>query len=331
MRILNQISEAILSVINGTDYLQHELLPHVLCDANRLEGRDPHLTGLAYDWCSVIFENRQSLRGWEDLLLLSLEIGFRRFDVRDQHSANLTHTEHHLRMVDAIFKSQNSEAIADLLHAWITGGSYEVPTHALLSLCTEHIMGLRDLIPSSPRLRGLVIRFIELMGYRGFEGVGAQRFIQMLDHLHATLEDMDWKSLWLQLLLEILQTSEGIQLLPHHYWELLIEVAVSEAPLYGREVAYNPRVTAHLTEAQEWSKLECWVGTIWIVWPPGTSGVTKKDLDQWMLLLFRQQPGAAQKLEQWTERWCQKRDSEVVGSPRRDYKQAHEAIRRVTS
>ena len=80
MRILNQLSEAILSVINGTDYLQHNLLPCVLRDANRLE-RDPHLTGLAYDWCSAIFENRQSLRGWEDLLLFSLEVGFRRFDV----------------------------------------------------------------------------------------------------------------------------------------------------------------------------------------------------------------------------------------------------------
>ena len=323
--------EAILSVLNGTDYHQHGLLPYALRDVNRLEQRNPHLTGLAYDWCSAIFENRQSLRCWEDLLLFSLEVGFRRFDVRDRHSANLTHTEHHLRMVDTIFKSQKSEAIADLLHAWITGGSHEAPTHTLLSLCTEHIMGLHDLIPSSPRLRSLVIRSIELMGYRGFEGVGVQRFIQMLEHLRVAPEDMNWKSLWLQLLLETLQTSEGVQLLPYHYWELLVEVAVSAAPLFGREIAYDHRVTTFLVETQEWSKLECWLGTIWMAWPPGTSGVTKEDLDRWMPLLFRQLPGAARKLEQWTERWCQKRDSEVLGSPRRDYKQAHEAIRRITS
>ena len=94
---------------------------------------------------------------------------------------------------------------------------------------------------------------------------------------------------------------------------------------------YDHRVTAFLVEAQEWSKLECWARTIWMVWPPGTSGVPKEDLDRWMLLLFRPRPGAAQKLEQWTERWCHKRDSEVLGSPRRDYQQAHEVTRRVTS
>lgn len=327
-RILDQLSEAILSAIIGT-HLQRRLLPYVLRDLIKLEEHPLYLTGLAYDWCSAIFENRASLWGWEDLLLTSLEVGFRHCDVRDRRTpVVLTHTKHHLEMVDTIFKSQKTEAIADLLYAWIAGGSREAPTHALLDLCTEHIMGLHDLIPSSPRLRSLVIRSVELMG---FERVGVQRFIQMLDHLRVTTEDTDWKSLWLRRLLEILQISEGIQLLPHYYWELLVEVAVSETPLSGREIAYDPRITTFLTESQEWGKLECWVGTIWMVWPPGTSGITQKGLDRWMLLLFRQRPDAAQKLEQWMERWCQKRDREVFGSPQRDYKQAQEAIRRVAS
>ena len=50
--------------------------------------------------------------------------------------------------------------------------------------------------------------------YMGFEGVGVQGFIQMLDHLRVTLKDAERKSLWLRLLLEILRTSEGVQLLP---------------------------------------------------------------------------------------------------------------------
>ena len=59
-----------------------------------------------------------------------------------------------------------------------------------------------------------------------------------------------------------------------------MEVAVSAAPLFGREIAYDHRVLAFLVEAQERSKLEYWVGTIWMVWLSGTSGVTKEDLDR---------------------------------------------------
>jgi hypothetical protein len=250
-QILDQLSEAILSAIDDT-LPQHWLLPHVLRNLIELEECPSYLMVLAYYWCSTIFEKRGSLRNWEALLLTSLEVGFRHCDVRDRHiPVVLAHTKHHLEMVDTIFKSQKTKAIADLLYVWIAGGSYKAPTHALLSLCIEHIMGLHDLIPSSPRLRSLVVRSIELMGYAGFERVGTERFIQMLDHLCVTLEDMDGKSLWLQLLLETIQTPEGVQLLPHQYWELLVEVAVSETPLYGRGTAYNPRVTTFLTEHQQ--------------------------------------------------------------------------------
>jgi hypothetical protein len=105
--------------------------------------------------------------------------------------AVLTHTEHHRGLVDVVFQSQESEVIADLLHAWTTESMSHDPAYTLLGFCAEHLVGLHDLVPFSPRLRRLVIRSVELIGYKGFEGVGVERFIGLLNHLHVTVEDMD--------------------------------------------------------------------------------------------------------------------------------------------
>ena len=74
-----------------------------------------------------------------------------------------------------------------------------------------------------------------------------------------------------------------------------MELAISEPWPGSSRIAYSPQITTLLTEAQEWNKLECWVGVVWMAWPPGT---TEEDLDRSMVLLFRQRPGALQKLEQ---------------------------------
>jgi len=69
-------------------------------------------------------ENRQSLVDWESLLLVPLEICFRHLDPQGlEIAATPTHTEHHLEMVDVVFKSQKSEAIANLLYYWTYTGA----------------------------------------------------------------------------------------------------------------------------------------------------------------------------------------------------------------
>ena len=89
--------------------------------------------------------------------------------------------------------------------------------------------------------------------------------------------------------------------------------------------AYNPWIATHLIEAQEWSKLECWMGTVWIVWPVGTDGMAEEDFYRAMLLLFRRRPGAFQKLEQWMEQWSKTCDEKIPESFRRTSNQANEA------
>jgi len=169
---------------------------------------------------------------------------------------------------------------------------------------------LRDLVklknyPFSSRSRGLIIRFIELIDYEWFERAGVERFVELLDYLHVTIEDMDDQSKWAKLLLGIIRTPEGARRLSQPYWELLVEVAILIPQSLRGGSAYDPQIMEPLVQAREWRKLECWMATVWMIWPPGAGGITEEDLGRFTPPLFRQQPGAGQKLEQWMERWSQ--------------------------
>jgi len=67
-----------------------------------------------------------------------------------------------------------------------------IPDHA----CVERFVCLHNLVSFSSRLRGLVIRSIELVGYEGFEGVGIERLVELLNRLHVAVEDMVWFHSW---------------------------------------------------------------------------------------------------------------------------------------
>ena len=324
-RILDQLSEAVLPAINGTSTKRGFILP-ILRDLVKLETHPKRLTKIAYEWCSMICENRRSLEDWESLASISLEIGFRHLDFQDPSTeVGLTHTEHHWELVDVVFRSQRSEVIADLLQAWTAESKLSESAHALLGFCVGHFAGLQNLMPFPPRLRRLVIRSVELIDYKRFEGVGVERFIGLLNHLDVTAEDMDNWYKWGELLLETIQTSEGAQHLSHWCWELLVEVAISFPQLLRDEFVYSPQITTFLVEAQEWGKLKCWMATVWMIWPPGACGITEEDLDHPMMLLFREQPDAAQKLERWMERWSKTNDEGIPNSFQQICRHAQEA------
>jgi len=97
-----------------------------------------------------------------------------------------------------------------------------IPDHA----CVERLVCLHNLVPFSSRLRGLVIRSTELVGYEGFEGVGIERLVELLNRLRVAVEDMVWFYSWGRFLMGVLQTSEGTRLLSHWHWEVLMELAI---------------------------------------------------------------------------------------------------------
>jgi len=324
--IMHRLSKAVLSAINGTHF-QRFFIPRMLRDLIKLETHPACLTEIAYEWCSVIYENRESLGDWESPLLVCLNIGFRHFDFQDQRiKAGIIHTEHHRGLVDVVFKGQESEAIADLLHAWTARNNFQGPSHELLGFCAGHIIGLHNLVSFSPRLRRLVIRSVELIGCKGFEEVGVERFIELLNHLHVTVEDMDDQFKWTTLLVDTIKQTHHLS---HWYWELLVELAVSGSLWLELDFAQGLQTITSLTGAKEWSKLECWIGIVWMVWPQEADAMAEGDLGQSMLLLFRQRPGAVQKLEQWIERWGED-DGEIPESFTQICKQAHEVVQQDT-
>ena len=304
-RILHQLSEAIVAVINATDR-RRQFIPHVLHDLVKLKNRPKSLTGMAYEWCSVICESQNS-KDRERLLLDSLEIGFRHLDPQNVEVQDLyfTHTDHHRGLVDVVFRSQNSEAIADLLCAWVMENRRLEPPHTLLGLCAEHLVDLHNVVPFSSKLRQLIIRSVGIIGYKGFEGVGVERFVEWLNYLY--VDDMVYKDKWRSLLLGTIQSLGGARYLSYQFWELLAELMIWLPPSSSSSfleaegyTTYSPQVTVSLLEAEEWDKLECWIGIVWITWPPETEETTE-NLKCTMVSLFRHRPGAAEILTQWME------------------------------
>ena len=219
---------------------------------------------------------------------------------------DLTHTEHHQGLVHTVFGSGESEAAADLLCALTLGNSpdrNDQLAFTLLGMCPRYIVDLRDGVTahSSSRLRQLLIRTVELVGHMEFEEVGMERFVELLNKLRVRTADINDLHKWIPIVLEIIQSPEGVRQLATWSWKLLVETSAS-CGLKFADAVYAPHVTTSLLEERKWEKLECWLGVVWMEWPPETENVTE-ELKNAMASLFRHRPGAVRTLAQWMERW----------------------------
>ena len=294
---MSQLSQAIVSAIH-TSHPQCKHLQYILSGLARIENHPSWLTQRAYEWCSVICENYQLADGQKPLFL-SLEIGFRHFD---DPWLRLTHTEHHHKIADIVFVSGDNEAIADLLVAWTSGYAHS-GLHGPLNICVRHFIHLHKLQPLPSRLQQLIIHSIAIIGYEEFKEVEAEAFFAMLNDLHVDAKDVGHVGhKWASLLLDVILSPEATQHLSHHYWHLLVELVIFHAS-WIEPPTYNPQIITFLKDAQEWDKLECWVGVVWMLWPPEDNETMEKHLECEMLSLFHQQPGAVQRLEQWIKQW----------------------------
>ena len=323
------MSDTILLAVKGDEHKRRSV-PRLLHDLAKLEARPVCLTVFSYECCSAIYENREHLEDWGNLLLVCLELGFRHLDAQRQGSRTdirLTHTEHHRGLVDVVFKSQEGEAIADLLHAWTT--DHDLPDQAgeMVGICTGNLAALHNLGPFSPRLRRAAIRFVEKARYKRLEGARVEKLIELLEHLQVTVKEMAYERNWVLLLSSVVLSPEGTRRLSHWYWELLVELAVLDRWGLEFEDADALEIAKSLIGTQEWDKLECWIGAVWMSFE--SASITGEDLEHSTLLLFRQRPTAAQRLEQWMERWSQQHHwKRIPESFQRILTRAHEAVQR---
>ena len=308
--ILHLLSNAFVSAIHSTQPQQRPI-QDVLADLARLDGHPWFSTEMAYNWCSVICENHQKLIGWDGLLVLSLRAGFRHLDPQQwEIPHNLTHTQHHQILADVVIRSGESEIIADLLCAWTSRGEYHNQPRTSLSMFVGHLISVLDShFPFSSRLRSLIIRSVELLGYKGLEGIEVERFAKLLDQLDVSVEDVGYDCDWVQLLLGIIQSPKGPQHLSSQYWRLLVELMISSSWAL-EHTTYSPQVMVSLLEAGEWDKLECWIGVVCMRWLPEVDEMLE-ELKGVMETLFYQRPVAVWKLKQWMEQWSQEMDGDI--------------------
>ena len=301
-QILSQFSKAVAQVIRTPcpkfDHLK--LLQNHIRNSGM---RTRRLTEMAYEWCSLACSNLSVMEDRGYPFLLSLEIGFRHLDPGKQWiEAELTHREHHWKLVTVVFRSGDGEAIADLLHAWTSGSSSHAPPSSL-KMCARYLIGLHNLQPFSPRLRWHIITAVGLIGYQPFEQTGIEGFIGLLNILEVSAEEARNRFIWAQLLLDVIQSPAKIQHLSLSYWELMEKLA----PFWSSELAdrttYNPHTIAFLEGSGEWDKLKCWLFVVWTVWPPESDQTMEENLEHAMLSLSYQQPGAIQELKGQLEKY----------------------------
>jgi hypothetical protein len=253
---------------------------------------------MAYEWCSAICEGHPGFGDGEELLFLSLKIGFRGLDFRDDWlSMGLVHTKHCGRMGEIVFNSGDDEAIADLLQAWVTFcGRYR-----LRNLWPRLLVRLRPATFTSQRLRQLVIRSVECVNFQEAGDIKVEELTALLDCLHVGVDDIRPRDSWLHLLIYIVRSPEGRRTLSYPYWELLVELAVGASWLRNDVIEYDQQAMSSFEDEEEWDKLECWSGFIWLLQRPKIDTITE-DLERATLSLSRQRPGAVRKLEQWMQR-----------------------------
>jgi hypothetical protein len=276
--------------------------------------RTKQLTEMAYEWCSLACSNLSVTNEGTILSSCLLNLVFATLTPKGSEiEAKLTHREHHQKLATIIFRSEDGEAIADLLHAWTSESSSHTP-YSSLKICAEHLIGLHNLQPFSPRLRHLTINAIKLIGYQPFEQAGIDGFIGLLNILDVSVEDAGYNYIWAKLLLDVIQSSGKIQDLSHSYWEQFVNLACYWAPELAESTTYNPHTMASLEGDGEWDKLECWLCVVWMMWSPEGGKTTEEDLEHVMFSLSSQRPGAIQEFKRKLEKNEEWRGASIPGS-----------------
>ena len=194
-----------------------------------------------------------------DILLAALKVGFRLFGSNHHQPPlhlYLNHTSHHERMFEAAFSSDDDEAIADAMCAWIAG--VDRPDLSCTSYFAERV---ERPAPFSPRLRRVGISAIEHV-WCFDPTVSGLEIVRWLHRLDADVDDVRSPSNWASLLAWAIRSPTGFETLSSHYWCLLGKL-MSTTRCHGHFEPRDLEVMRLLEEAEDWEKLEVWMAAIW--------------------------------------------------------------------
>ena len=284
---------------------------------------------MAYQWCSAISENigrlernetpsespsrlryggvesRPLRRGdhpspYITLLFMAFAVGFRQVDPNYiSTDIYLVHTRHHESMLDHVFKSEDDDAIADVVSAWVVD-----PLVSPSGSCARRLIELAERgRPFSPRLRQVIVYAIR--GRWPIElKVAGLELVLLLNHLEVSVEDVDdiaSKLYWVTLLVGVLRSPVGRESLSSHYWISLGNLISTGARVPTGSPGLDMETMRSLEETEDWEKLEIWLLVVW--GSRYTDGaVPMEDVERTTLKLFLQRPIAIQRFKDLYEK-----------------------------
>ena len=190
------------------------------------------------------------------LLFITLDIGFRRVTPnRDQPVLHLDHTSHHEWVFETAFSSEDDEAIADAMCAWIFGG-YSAPPGSRARYLAERVEWDKSF---SPRLQLASIHTIECIWHDELKVSGLDT-VRWLNRLNIDADMVDGES-WARVLVGVIRSSTGLESLSSHHWHLLDKLVASKH-LLGLKLC-DMEVMRSLEKAEDWEKLGIWMVVMW--------------------------------------------------------------------
>ena len=238
------------------------------------------------------YPQNQTPNDYEGLLFATLWIGFRLVTPGfNQPALHLDHTSHHSWVFETVFSSEDDEAIADAVCAWIAGGD-NTPAGSFMCYFIKRVEKDKAF---SPRLWQMSVCAIECIGLSELE-VSGWETVCLMNYLEVDVDDVVEKHRWVVLLVDVICSPAG-QSLSSHYWHLLDKLVSVERP--GLDfVPHDLGVMKTLKETGDWEKLEVWTVVVWeslaLLHGP-ISG--SKDVEEVTLELLSQRPSAIPRFE----------------------------------
>ena len=207
-----------------------------------------------------------------ELLPLTLKIGFRQVG-NGPVPLQLDHTIYHDLVFKAAFSSNDDDTIADALSVWTTADYNSTPPNSVAEYLSRRV---ERTVHFSSRLRSASIHVIERIWHREL-GEWGPEVVRLLNRLWVgavgnPLGQMvgERQMLWGRLPVSIIRSPAGLRGLSLDYWRLLGDLLTDLpvnffAPDVEGFLTLDVEVTESLARdgAEEWEKLEVWMGVIW--------------------------------------------------------------------
>jgi len=228
-----------------------------------------------------------TLDSYIHLLSITLDIGFRlAAPSHDQPALHSNHTSYHEWMFETAFSSHDDEVIADAVSAWIMDRG-RAPPGSFVRYFTGRVE--RD-TPFSPRLRRITLHAIECIHDSELKVSGLET-VRLLNCLNVDVDEVEWDYGLVRLLIEVIRSPTGSENLSSHNWRLLDKLAAGV--LFDRAlVSRDVEVMRLFKAAEDWEKLEIWMGILWWFIPSDDERESEsmRDIEQATLKLLSQRP-----------------------------------------